>query len=315
MTVSITFDELLNTLSNADAPLPAAAIYSLSNISEEDRRRLASNWGGFPVERRRLLMERISEATETNFDMDFGEVTRLALTDLDDEVREIAIESTWIDDSTAMCNRLITMASADISPRVRAAAVSALGRFILQGELEEFDAGVARQAQNLAIKLFKNPQEDLDVRRRALEAVSNCSRPGVADMIEEGYASDQRMMRISAIYGMGRSYDHRWTDTVLREMQNDDSEIQFEAARAAGELEIKQAIPILAELISSDDREILEIAVWSLGEIGGMEATRLLEDLHEQAEEREDESLMDAIQEALETASLSLNDLDVWDDA
>src|SRR5258707_1772514 len=102
MMVSITFEELLNTLTNADAPLPAATIYSLSNIGEEDRRRLASNWGKFPVERRRLLMQRISEVTETNFDMDFSLVARIALTDLDDEVREIAIESTWVGESTDM---------------------------------------------------------------------------------------------------------------------------------------------------------------------------------------------------------------------
>ena len=315
MMVSITFDELLQTLSNTDGPFPAATIYSLSNIQEEEFRRLTTAWGGFPVERRRSLMHRIAEVTETNFDMDFREVTRLALTDLDDEVREIAIESTWIDESTDMCNRLITMASADISPSVRAAAASALGRYILQGELEEFDAGVARQAQNVAIKLYQNPKEDLEVRRRALEAVSNCTRDGVDDMIEEGYASEHRAMRISAIYAMGRSYDSRWVDTVLQELSSDDPEIQFEAARAAGELEIKQAIPMLAELVSSDDREILEIAVWSLGEIGGSEANRLLEDLHEQAQEREDESLMEAIEEAMEAANLSVDSLDLWDDA
>ena len=34
------------------------------------------------------------EAAETNFDLDFSRVTRLALTDLDDRVREIAVEAT-----------------------------------------------------------------------------------------------------------------------------------------------------------------------------------------------------------------------------
>src|SRR5258707_12655444 len=136
MKVTTTFDELLTVLADANAPLPAAAIYALSSINSEDFRRLTSNWGAFPVNRRITLMRRIVEVTETNFDMDFSEVRRLALTDLNDEMREIAVDSAWIDESVEMCNRLITMAWADVASRVRAAAVSAVGQYILTVELE-----------------------------------------------------------------------------------------------------------------------------------------------------------------------------------
>src|SRR5690349_4859348 len=120
------FDDVLQTLGNEDQPLTAEAIYSLSDLPDDDLARLRSIWGAVPVNRRRTLVHRLVEVAETNFEMDFTAVTRLALTDLDDEVREAAVEATWTDESPDMLRRLMTMASADLSEGVRAAAASAL---------------------------------------------------------------------------------------------------------------------------------------------------------------------------------------------
>ncbi|MFN7210755.1 MAG: hypothetical protein ACK4P1_10250, partial [Aggregatilineales bacterium] len=75
------------------------------------------------------------------------------------------------------------MASVDPSPSVRAAAVGALGRFILQAELGKFSPMQARQAERVAVKLYNNRQEDIRVRCRALEAIANSSRAEVVGMI------------------------------------------------------------------------------------------------------------------------------------
>src|SRR5579859_3579914 len=136
------FDEVLRDLGDADQPLKADTIYGLSDLNADDLKRLQASWGAIPTERRRSLVQRMAEATETNFDLDFTEVTRLTLTDLDDQVRETAVEAAWTDDSPDMATRLMAMASGDIAVSVRAAAVSALGRFILLGELEEFDPAI-----------------------------------------------------------------------------------------------------------------------------------------------------------------------------
>jgi HEAT repeat protein len=201
------------------------------------------------------LIRRLVEASETNFDLDFGAVTHLALTDLDDEIREIAIEATWIDESPDMLRRLLVLASSDISQGVRAAAVSALGLFILQGELGKFDPALARQAENVAIKLYEDHDESVDVRRRALEAIANCGRSGVDDMIEQAYRDDNAQMRASAVFAMGRSCDVKWAPMVLRELTSDSPEMRYEAARTAGELEIRDAVPHLAEMLEDEDRE------------------------------------------------------------
>src|SRR5258706_15878931 len=212
-----TFEDILRELSDVDHPLAAEAIYRVSDVDENGIKTLQTFWGKIPVDRRLTLIQRLNEAAETNFDMDFSAVTRVAMTDLDNEVREAAIEATWMDESPDMATRLIAMASGDIADNVRAAAASALGHFILQGELGKFDSAVARRAQNIAIKLYRDEAEDMNVRRRALEAIANSSREGVDDMIEEAYEDSDEKMRASAVFAMGRTCDQKWDNIILTE--------------------------------------------------------------------------------------------------
>ncbi len=304
-----TLNEVLTELGELDQPISGDTIYKMADLNADEYKQLQASWGGIPVERRRALMQRLTETSETNFDMDFGEVIRLALTDLDDQLRAIAIEAAWDDDTPDMATRLIAMASGDIAEDVRAAAVSALGRFILLGELGKYDRDLARRAENIALKLYNDKNEKLQVRRRALESIANCGREGVEGMIDEAYEHRDPQMRASAVFAMGRSCDAKYASIVLRELTSDDPEMRYEATRAAGELELRQAVPYLADILLENDREIMEMAVWSLGEIGGDEARRLLEDVMERADERGDDGLAEAVEEALDAASLAGKDL------
>ncbi len=304
-----TLNEVLTELGELDQPISGDTIYKMADLNADEYKQLQASWGGIPVERRRALMQRLTETSETNFDMDFGEVIRLALTDLDDQLRAIAIEAAWDDDTPDMATRLIAMASGDIAEDVRAAAVSALGRFILLGELGKYDRDLARRAENIALKLYNDKNEKLQVRRRALESIANCGREGVEGMIDEAYEHRDPQMRASAVFAMGRSCDAKYASIVLRELTSDDPEMRYEATRAAGELELRQAVPYLADILLENDREIMEMAVWSLGEIGGDEARRLLEDVMERADERGDDALAEAVEEALDAANLAGKDL------
>lgn len=307
--MSAKIEHALEILLDPDAPLTAKAIYNLSDLAGEDKDRLYREWGTIPLERRRKLMARITEIAETNFEMDFSTLTRLALTDLDAELRGIAIESAWSDESPEMLRQLMPMASIDMSVAVRAAAIGALGRFIELGEHAKFDRQLARQAENLAIRLYNDEHNDTEVRRRALEAISHCSRGEVPSMIEDAYSSRDIRMRASAVFAMGQSADERWEEIVLKEMRNRDALMRFEAARASGELAIEAAVPILTRMLDEDDREVMEMAIWSLGEIGGAEAQRLLRELSDRVESEGDDDLIEAIEEALATASLSGGDM------
>jgi HEAT repeat protein len=132
----------------------------------------------------------------------------------------------------------------------------------------------------------------------------------VPELIQEAYEADDLKMRASAVHAMGRSYDQDWGEIILDELLNEEPEMRYEAARAAGELELEEAIPTLGQLLMDEDREVTENAIWALGEIGGDAARRLLEDVLERAEIMDDTELLEAIEEALDSSSLVGRDLE-----
>jgi HEAT repeat protein len=303
--MAVKFAEILHALSDTATPLTRAVMRRLSNLDDTDRETLYANWGGLPVKRRQEVIRHLTEMLETDFDADFNAVIRLALTDLDEKVREYAVEASWPDESPSMFNRLLPMATIDLAVPVRAAALSALGRFILLGELGKFDRSLSRQAENIAIRLFRNKNEPNDVRRRALEAVANSSRDEVTAMINEAYSAGDPQMQASAVYAMGRTCDERWAESVLRELGSDDAAIRFEAVRASGELALEEAVPQLGPLLVDADRQTMEMVIWTLGEVGGGEARRLLTNMSEYAEARDDKELMEQIEDAMAESSLA----------
>jgi HEAT repeat protein len=161
------------------------------------------------------------------------------------------------------------------------------------------------RAQQVAVAVLNDRNAPIEVRRRALEAISNSSHEIVEAAINEAYLGSDQKMRVGALYAMGRSCDNeRWSSYVLQEMQSVDPEMRFEAVRAAGELEIAEAIPVLARLVDGNDREIKEIAIWSLGEIGGKKALKILTRLADEAEAEDTEDLLSVIEDAIGNASL-----------
>lgn len=285
--------------------LPSAVVYRLSDLEGEDLTAFKATWAELAVEQRRRIVNFLGELAEINYDLSFDSAAKVFFEDVDPEVRATAIDLTWYDVSEPTFHLLMKLADDDMAV-VRAAAISALGRFIYHGELEEFNQALAEKAQDLALNRYQDVNEDVDVRRRSLEAIAHCGHPRVPEMIEESYQGDEPMLRVSAVFAMGASCDNQWENNVRDELDSEMPEMQFEAVRAAGELRLTHAVPRLIELAQSDDYEIQIMAIWSLGEIGTNEARRGLENMAEALDEmdEEDETLIMAVEEALEMASL-----------
>lgn len=299
----------LNTLRENDGTVNATLYYGLSGLEPSEIRQLAPVWAELTPEYRRKLLRELVEASETNFELDYSTLGYYALDDAAPSVREAAIELLWEDESMPLMHRLNDLALEDEAVEVRAAAASALGRFILGGELGDLDEAETVRAQETAVSILNNTSEDIDVRRRALEAISNSSHEIVEEAIREAYDSHDRRMQISSVFAMGRSYDEQWNEYVIQQLDSEDAEMRYEAARAAGELEIENAVRGLTRLALEDDREIMEVAIWSLGEIGSKEATRTLERLATEAKRLHDDELLEAIEDALGTASMGSSSL------
>ena len=303
------FQRTVAVLRDPDASFTAEAIYALSDLDGVRLAQFGALWGEMPAARRRALIARLVETAETNFELDFSAIIHPALNDPDAEVRAGAIEGVLEDSPRRVIEHLMHIARQDPFTAVRAAAVKALGQFVLLGELGKLPESLNTRLQDLVFALHGDPDEDLDVRRRALEAIGNCGRDGVAELIRAAYHAPEPEMRVSAVFAMGRSCDERWASRIVDELSSERPEMRYEAARAAGELELRPALSRLIELVYEDDREIQEMAIWALGEIGGKRADRVLEELAALADSQEDDELADAVAEAQAAALLAADDI------
>jgi hypothetical protein len=298
--------EALELLTETSGAIPFSNLYALSDLTGDRLLMFRTVWETLPTERRRRLARALVELAEVSFQVSFDAIFRHCLQDPDDEVRATAIEGLWEDEQVGLVGPLITALRSDPSPRVRAAAATSLGRFVLAGELEEIEEAIqARIVQELMTAIYL-AEESIDVRRRAIESAAYACTPEALDALEIAYYDEDNRMRESAIVGMGRSCDLRWREIILEELTNPAVSMRYEAALAAGEMMLRAAVPQLGQLLEDADTLVRDAAIWALGQIGGTRAKQLLLELHETA----DEDTQVVVEEALAEQSLYEGELD-----
>lgn len=283
----------LQALQDPDHPLAGVELDALSDLNRVNLEHFRAAWGGVQPERRREVVAALIEFAEDHVDASFAAIYRWLMEDADPWVRSHAIEGLWEEEDVRLIGPLTRCLESDVDLSVRAAAALSLGRFLLLGEFDQIDASAAQRVENALLAAYYAPDQDALVRRRILEALANSSHDELPDMILEAYQEDDDILRVGAVFAMGRSADPRWNRIVLDELGSSDSAMLFEAVRASGELEIENALPDLIRLLGDEDVEIRDAAVWALGRIGGREARRALkaccasddEDLAEAAED------------------------------
>lgn len=307
--MSKSFKDALQQIAS-EPTLHTSTLYILSRLDQESLETFREIWPDIFVERRRNIMRELLEIAEVNFEVDFDPVFLLGLGDEDAEVRTTAIKGLWEHEHPTLIRPLIHLLKADEAAIVREAAASALGKFIYLKELEEIDWDEATLAEEALLETIYQATEDLDVRRRAVEAIGFSGGSRVTKIIETAYYDENDRMRVSAVFAMGRNADARWIPRVITELDSRKAEIRFEAARASGELEAKDAVTKLISLIEEDpDLEVQEMAIWALGRIGGGQARAALE----ACLESDDETLAMAAQDSLDELNLFGDSLMLYD--
>ncbi|MCY4022832.1 MAG: HEAT repeat domain-containing protein [Anaerolineaceae bacterium] len=303
-------EDALCALRQWDGGVPGPAIfYGFSDMDDVGLERFGLVWQELQPARRASLLRHLTEAGESNVDLNYRAPGMLALRDPAVAVRRAAIELLWEDESRELLRELLALAQGDQALSVRSAAASALGRYVLAAELGKLESRGGEAVQQVLSDLWLDREEDSELRRRALESLANSSAAIVPGAILEAWRSDDHELRASALYAMGRSCDQRWEEIVLDALRDEDPALRYEAVRACGDLEILTAVPVLGELLQDQDAEIRGAAIQALGETGGARAISLLQQLAAEAEEESDEMLLEAVEEALEHASFGNLDL------
>lgn len=300
---NVSIQQVLTALIDYSTVFPPTYLHQFTDLEGADLEALRSVWPQVHPQRRHALLEDLEELAESDTMVSFDNVARLALDDPDPRVRTVAIRLLWEAEDPRLAPIFQALLENDENIEVRAAAATALGLFIYLGELEELDANLQRKIEDQLITVMKSSIDPL-VRRRALESLGFSSRDEVAPLLREAYASDDSDWVSSALFAMGRSADQAWAPEVKRMLHSPKANIQLEAVRAAGELQIDTTRRALLDLLEEEaqDSEVRPAVIWSLSQIGGEEVRETLEQI---LEETEDEEEIELLENALDNLSFT----------
>ena len=298
---AIPFQQLLDALLDIDQPFPPRYLYRLSDLDPAELKQLAAIWPQLPAWRRIALMEDVEQLGEKDLLLSFEALGRFALLDSDPQVRLLAVDTLCEFEDTKLSLIFLKLMQADPDVGVRAAAAGGLGKFVYLGEVEELPRRMLRKIEDCLLGAV-NGQDEAVVRRNALEALGYSGRKEVPALIEAAYYSDDPDWTASALFAMGHSADEQWSPFVLAMLDSLLPKLREEAARAAGELEIRTAVPRLLELVDDPNDDTRLTSIWSLSQLGGEGVRAALEEI---AEEEDDLEELAFIEEALDNLSFT----------
>lgn len=297
--------EILTGLRNDDGDLPDSSLVELSELDSEEMPLLVQSWDAIVPERRSLIINRLVELADSNVTLNFHAVFKHCLGDTHAEVRKEAVRGLWECEKPSLIESLIGLLEEDPSEEVQAEAAHALGRFALLVENGTITSEYTSRIAHTLLNIADDSTKPMDILRRALEAVAPLCLPEVKTAIENAYLSMDDRLRISSVRAMGRNCDSSWLPILLRELGSADAEMRREVAEALGEIEEKDTVSQLAELIYDDDVDVRLATIHSLGNIGGAEASECLKQCLDDPNEAISQAAEKALQELANIEGMS----------
>ena len=308
-TTSVSFQNVLDTLLSDHKDFPRSVLQEFSDIGALELKSLLDVWPRVKLSRKLALLQELDALAEIDTLVSFDDFARALLTDPDPEVRTRAIRLLDEYEDPKIVPSYLDMLKNDPDVNVRAEAANALNLFVELGELEEISEKIYHQVED-ALLASAASEDDVKVRRTALESIGYSSRPEVGTLIESAFHRQDPNWQASALVAMGRSADDRWDDEVTRSLIHVNDNIRKAAVEAAGELSLSSARPILLKMLGEEeDATIMSSIIWSLSQIGGEDVRTYLENLLDQVD-GDDQVVF--LEEALDNLAFT-EDLDRFD--
>jgi HEAT repeat protein len=308
---STSFQTVLDALLSERKDFPRRYLQEFSDIGALELKTLLDVWPKVKPGRKLTLLEELDALAEADTLVCFDDFARSLLTDPDPEVRTRAIRLLDEYEDPKIVPSYLDMLRNDPDINVRVEAANALNLFVDLGELEKISESVYHQIED-ALLASAASEDDVRVRRTALESLGYSSRPEVSTLIESAFHRQDPNWQTSALVAMGRSADERWDEHVTRSLVHVDDRIRKAAVVAAGELSLQPARPILLKMLGEEEEAtILSAVIWSLSQIGGEDVRTYLENILDQLAD-DDEEQIAFLEEALDNLSFT-EDLDRFD--
>lgn len=294
----IPFTDILSALQDLSKPFPPRLLQRFSDISENETGELKKVWPMLDEQRKENLLNDLTEIEEDETLVCFDAVGKIAVTDASAAIRLAAIELLELSEDYTVAITLIKLMKHDPDEKIRAEAAFSLGKYIYMGEVEDLSAEKYERILTALFVILRGSDAPA-VRQKALESLGFSSHEDMPDQIQKAFSSDDKNWQLSALIAMGHSADERWSALVLSLIHSKDWDLRFEAVRAAGELELKEArLPLLRMLkTEQDDPEMRQIVIYTLARIGGRNVRAEFEKLYEAAL---DDAEAEFIEEALD---------------
>jgi HEAT repeat protein len=297
------FSAVLDALQDLGTPFPVRFVRYFSDLTRKNLKDFQHIWPNLPEQRKVSLLEDLETVLESDTVVNFDNMARALLNDPLAAVRVIALRLLWECEETNLVPDLLSMSITDPDETTRATAAAVLGKFVLLGELETIRADLYEKIVKHLVSIVEG-NDQARVKQRALESLGYSSHPSIPGLIQNAYLSNDSGWVTSALCAMGRSADDSWAAQVDKLLNSPDPDVQFEAVRAAGELELTGSREkLLAALeYGIEDEEIRLAMIWSLSQIGGDEVKEKLDELLKNAT---DDDEVDWIDKAIDNMEFS----------
>lgn len=310
-TTSTSFQSVLDALLSSRKNFPRSYLQQFSDIGTLELKTLLDVWPQVKPSRKLTLLDELDALAETDTLVSFDDFARALLTDPEAEVRVRAIRLLDECEDTKLIPSYLDMLRNDPDVNVRIEAARVLNLFVDLGELEEIPEDIYHRVEDALLASVAS-EDDVRVRRAALESLGYSGRPEVVTLIESAFHRQDPYWQTSALVAMGRSADERWDEAVTRSLVHVDDRIRKAAVQSAGELSLQSARPILLKMLGEEeDAEILAAVIWSLSQIGGEDVRTYLENILDQLAD-DDEDQIAFLEEALDNLAFT-EDLDRFD--
>ncbi len=291
------FSDILSELRENNRELTYKEIQSFSDLSEENLAQFRQTWNLLSNKRKEMFFELLLVEFMSNTLMDFSEIALIGLNDEDPIIRRGSLKLLMDNRKSYFLDQLISISKQDPDTEVRLDAISTLGYFLMDMETAERGKNKAKKVLKALESLMESP--DKLTRLRVMEALAYVDHPAIIPLVYASLTSNIDTEIASGLRAVQNSLNQRWAANVIENLDHPNPDVQYEAIKAVGELQLKRArnriLRLLAQFDQLDD-DILDATILTASQLGGNQVREMIEMIEEVFEDEED--MVDLFEEA-----------------